>query len=245
MDELEISGKRYISTRRAGKEYKYHSDYIGQLIRGKKLVGTKVGRSWYVEATSLSEYFGKEMPAKNQDTVQTSVGARLEQSLIKSTAVEPEQVNITPKVAEVKPVVEITTPIDRKEEIKISTPAPVSIRNVNRDSIHIPIRKPSFESPKKVSKLRYISDDTPVLPKINKASIPISTTLMPKTLEEVQGFVPEISNKEDAGNVFRPVLGIAAVGALILIGITMSSILVSSHITKEAGQPASVEYSLH
>src|SRR6185437_7177252 len=64
MDELEISGRRFISTKRAGKEHKYHSDYIGQLIRGKKVVGQKVGRSWYVEADSLSEYLGKEVPPR-------------------------------------------------------------------------------------------------------------------------------------------------------------------------------------
>ncbi len=41
MDELEISGKRYISTRLAAKEHKYHADYIGQLIRAKKILGQK------------------------------------------------------------------------------------------------------------------------------------------------------------------------------------------------------------
>ncbi|HEV8666722.1 MAG TPA: hypothetical protein VN665_02635 [Candidatus Paceibacterota bacterium] len=64
MDELEISGRRYISAARAAKEYKYHSDYIGQLIRGKKVVGQKVGRAWYVDADSLAEYLGKEVPAR-------------------------------------------------------------------------------------------------------------------------------------------------------------------------------------
>lgn len=64
MDELEISGKRYISSVRAAKEHKYHSDYIGQLIRGGKVVGQKVGRAWYVEAKSLAEYLGKEVPAR-------------------------------------------------------------------------------------------------------------------------------------------------------------------------------------
>ena len=60
MDELEISGKRYISTKRAAKEHKYHADYIGQLVRGKKVVGQKVGRSWYVDAESLAEYLDAE-----------------------------------------------------------------------------------------------------------------------------------------------------------------------------------------
>lgn len=60
MDALQISGKWYISSRRAAKEYGYHSDYIGQLIRSGKVKGQKVGRSWYVLADSLSEYLGTE-----------------------------------------------------------------------------------------------------------------------------------------------------------------------------------------
>src|ERR1700733_13218119 len=64
MDELEISGKRYISSARAAKEHKYHSDYIGQLVRGKKVAGQKVGRAWYVDAESLAEYLGKEVPPR-------------------------------------------------------------------------------------------------------------------------------------------------------------------------------------
>lgn len=60
MDELQISGKRYISSRRVAKENGYHTDYIGQLIRGGKLKGQKVGRAWYVEADSFANFLGEE-----------------------------------------------------------------------------------------------------------------------------------------------------------------------------------------
>ena len=60
MDELIISGKRYISTRRAGKEHHYHSDYIGQLIRAGKVAGQKVGRAWYVSEASLAAHLRRE-----------------------------------------------------------------------------------------------------------------------------------------------------------------------------------------
>jgi hypothetical protein len=59
MDELEISGRRYLSTRRAAREHGYHSDYMGQLIRGGKVAGQKVGRSWYIDEQSLAVYLGK------------------------------------------------------------------------------------------------------------------------------------------------------------------------------------------
>jgi hypothetical protein len=35
-------------------------DYIGQLIRAGRIVGSKVGRTWYVDEESLSQYLGKE-----------------------------------------------------------------------------------------------------------------------------------------------------------------------------------------
>jgi len=60
MDELDISGKRHLSTRRAARENGYHSDYVGQLIRSGKVAGQKIGRAWYVEEESLAAYFGKE-----------------------------------------------------------------------------------------------------------------------------------------------------------------------------------------
>ena len=63
MDALQISGKWYISSRRAAKEHGYHADYIGQLVRGGKVKGQKVGRSWYVLADSLTDYLEKETAA--------------------------------------------------------------------------------------------------------------------------------------------------------------------------------------
>jgi len=57
---LQISGKWYISSRRAAKEHGYHADYIGQLVRTGKVKGQKVGRSWYVLADSLTNYLEKE-----------------------------------------------------------------------------------------------------------------------------------------------------------------------------------------
>ena len=73
MDELEISGKRYLSSKRAAKEHKYHADYIGQLIRAGKVVGTKVGRAWYVEATSVDEYLANEFNHAQHAPVSQSV----------------------------------------------------------------------------------------------------------------------------------------------------------------------------
>ena len=45
---LYLKNKKYISAKRAAEITGYSSDYIGQLCRGKKIVATLVGRSWYV-----------------------------------------------------------------------------------------------------------------------------------------------------------------------------------------------------
>ncbi|MEK7068558.1 MAG: hypothetical protein AAB964_01950 [Patescibacteria group bacterium] len=60
MDELELSGRPHISAKRAAREHRYHSDYIGQLIRSGKVAGQKVGRSWYVDIESLGHYLKGE-----------------------------------------------------------------------------------------------------------------------------------------------------------------------------------------
>ncbi|HVV39414.1 MAG TPA: hypothetical protein VHD31_03805 [Candidatus Paceibacterota bacterium] len=91
MDELEISGKRYISTRLAAKEHKYNADYIGQMIRAKKILGQKVGRSWYVEEKSLAAYFNKEAPVHVEEAV--------------VVAKAPEPITQTAEVAEREPAV--------------------------------------------------------------------------------------------------------------------------------------------
>ncbi len=110
MDELEISGKRYISTRRAGKEHNYHSDYIGQLIRGGKVEGRKVGRAWYVREDSLTTYLGKELKKAELLDMQPQT--------------QPEVVVATPApIFETKP----TQPIVVEEKI-IEEPLKVAIK---------------------------------------------------------------------------------------------------------------------
>jgi excisionase family DNA binding protein len=58
MDELEVSGKKYISSKRASEITGYAKDYIGQLARAGKIEGTRVGRAWYVNEAQLKTYLG-------------------------------------------------------------------------------------------------------------------------------------------------------------------------------------------
>ncbi|TSC69620.1 MAG: hypothetical protein G01um101456_51 [Parcubacteria group bacterium Gr01-1014_56] len=239
MDELEISGKRYISTRRAAKQYRYHSDYIGQLIRGKKLIGRKVGRSWYVEFESLIGYFGKEGSMLTPSELVARalpVEANLEVTEVETVVVKEETPSVSVATAQV------VVPEEKKE-----------IETQTRDSFHIPVRvhRPSFENEyKKINtKLTYISDDEPYIPTIQRSSL-ASTVVMPRSAEEVEQTVKKTNERgitsrpHKRSRIFIPALGIAALGVAVLIVIIGSSIFVSSHLVIEAGKAASAGYSL-
>ena len=101
MDELEISGKRYLSSRRAAKMHGYAADYIGQLIRADKVIGQKVGRAWYVEEASLDVYLGKDQE------VQTPQRAPIPAAHTPQPVVEKIEI----KKAESEPVMETRIPI--------------------------------------------------------------------------------------------------------------------------------------
>ncbi len=57
MDEIvTFEGKKYISARRAAKEYDYSIDYIGQLARASKVEARMVGRTYYIYEPSIISY---------------------------------------------------------------------------------------------------------------------------------------------------------------------------------------------
>ncbi|HVY56006.1 MAG TPA: hypothetical protein VHC46_09650 [Thermodesulfobacteriota bacterium] len=61
MQELEIEGKTYISSRRAAEITGYAKDYVGQLCREGRVEARLVGRNWYILESSIREHrFGEE-----------------------------------------------------------------------------------------------------------------------------------------------------------------------------------------
>jgi hypothetical protein len=74
MDTVDIGGRQYVSAKVAARSNGYTMDYIGQLIRAHKLQGQKIGRAWFVNVDSLSDYLsslGAEaspIPAPVQET---------------------------------------------------------------------------------------------------------------------------------------------------------------------------------
>jgi hypothetical protein len=249
MDELEISGKRYISARRAAKEYKYHSDYIGQLIRGKKLLGRKVGRSWYVELDSMKAFFGGEGAAIPEAPLVAKAVA--EKPAAKPEPVEevvPEEAPAVLQVPEERIQVNKAFKVEEPAEEKVETP---------RDSFHIPVhiqRKTPESSQIKTSALTYVEDDEPhfTAGKRYTESTLASAMVMPRTeaqAEEAEEIAEEHVTEDT--RIYRKtthavpaVLRIAAAGVFVLAIVVGGSLLVSTHMVIEAGKTASVGFSI-
>lgn len=91
MDELVISGKKYISSKRASEITGYAKDYIGQLARGGKVPATRIGRAWYVDEMALalhgSTESGEQVEAEEKEI----------QSDIESTRVILNRVSVSEK----------------------------------------------------------------------------------------------------------------------------------------------------
>lgn len=210
MDELEISGRRYISSRRAAKEHKYHSDYIGQLIRGGKVEGQKVGRAWYVDAESLATYLNKE---------------RVEPTEI--IAAEPESATLvaTPATAveEDRPyhvAVHVVEPVLEK--------IPVASNEEKKKSIFQPRQKPT---------LVYLTDDEPLLPRLVKQEIVEPEGLRAPSEAIV---VEEKSHTPSSRHTAVRAVALACIGLFVLVAVAGTSVLFNTKMVVEEGKPASV-----
>jgi len=266
MDELEISGKRYISTRRAGRENGYHSDYIGQLIRGKKVQGQKVGRSWYVDQVSLATYLGKPsavVDASVGDAVQHSPAQPEPTPIAAPTVVEapvaatqeeaqediqeevaPEPVKPEPVVVAVEEPVEVSVAPQPVAVVVAPQPAMAQVQTVEAEHT-VAIRKPEVTAVRTMqhdsvepvaTTLRYVADEEPLLPEIH------TTDKISRDAEEA----PLLAKDEmriASSKSFAPKFGLVA-AALIAVGLGASAAAyVSTNISVE-GETASISYSI-
>ncbi|HEY4501676.1 MAG TPA: hypothetical protein VJJ20_01240 [Candidatus Paceibacterota bacterium] len=230
MDELEISGKRYISTRRAAREHGYHSDYMGQLIRGGKVAGQKVGRAWYIDEVSLAAYFGGEQkPAEPAEKKETPTEALIEVAA-PAPAPEPVVEEVPAKEDPAPPAVEMPKmePIVAPQDLK--TPeAP------EEKSIRVPIRAPLMPE---AGGLRYMADDSPSIPIVTRmpqAHAPVHT-VAPASVAHAAHLAPRQK---------FPIVSLSAVALLAIAAATFASTFVSATIVSEPGKSAVVQYAIH
>ena len=257
MDELEIDGKKYLSSRRAAKEHKYHIDYIGQLIRAGKVAGKKVGRSWYVEATSLKSYLSQEAgnPVPAQPVVEE--------------VAEPTPESIAQSVVDEVP--EAPAPVERlvesvvapqKVEIKMAPPVVPHISAVAYEEEH----QISFTTVQPVERkqntVTYIEEDTePMLPPLSRrvranadfVAVPMRRVAEPTPAQESdtnviigQHFVPQKIKKNSRFMLPRipRAQWIAVVAVAVLIVAAVGSTMLATSIKVGDGQAASVGVTL-
>ncbi len=264
MDELQISGKRFISSRRIARDNGYTSDYIGQLIRGGKVVGQKVGRAWYVDAESFDIYLsgeGIEAPVQVASQKSSDLLSELKGSAGQTFAQQPtptpevvapvvvvEEVvaEIIPEVIEekVEPVVVVVEPERIKE--KEVEPVVVAIKKeVVEAPHHVPLHiVKKEEAPKRTEGgLRYYADDAPSLPEIRK------DITQSRIVEVEEGSVEEIK----VANTLRPsrrartlrIAGFATLGIAIFVFSAVVSSVTTVNVTIIEGNAAAVSYSIN
>lgn len=269
MDELEISGKRYISTRRAAREHGYHSDYMGQLIRGKKVIGQKVGRAWYIEEDSLNTYLGKApapAPAPKAAPVEEVQPAPVERLVVEAhvpaaAAPEPEVVPVVMQpepMAAPAPVVEI-----KKEEVE----QPVAIHVVPEVQQYVapvaqPVAHPYAQSAaREIHHAPYIEEHETRIP-IHAAPHVQSTgglryaeddaPVMPIVARA--SVMPQAPMQAPAQQVYAqpahtggkfPYISLSIVAVLALAVAAFASNFVTATVVSEEGKTATVQYAIH
>ena len=216
MDELQISGKRFISSRRIARDNGYTSDYIGQLIRGGKVIGQKVGRAWYVDAVSFDTFLGSEsIPAKLPEEkipVEIAPAQLPEEKVLGSASPQPDHF-----LQEVSPPPRVPASVVLVEEKKEET---------HYVPLHI-IKKE--EAP---MGLRYYHDTEPSLPEM-RSSVKIS----PRTKTFEAPTRVRYASK-------LPVVALAGAGVAVFIFCAVVSSVVSLNLSITEGNAASASYSL-
>lgn len=254
MDELEISGKRYISTRRAAREHGYHSDYMGQLIRGKKVAGQKVGRAWYIDEQSLAAYLGKELqPTQREQQVQPEqaaqkepepVAAPVERLIIEEPApvVVPEPQPVVEAVVSQPVADEVPEIVEEIKEEEVQQPVAVHAQPVQEihhapyieeHETRIPIHIPA-SAIQEIGGLRYAADDSPSIPVVVR---------MPQMHPQGQAHAGHVPAPRSGGKF--PYVSLSVVGIIAILAATFASNFVSATIVSEQGKAATVQYAIH
>lgn len=255
MDELEISGKRYISTRRAAREHGYHSDYMGQLIRAGKVAGQKVGRAWYIDEGSLTAYFsGEQKPAEPVAEKETPVEAPIE---VAAPAPVPASVPVSVPEVVVEEVQAKEDPAPHADDLPKEEPVAVAqeikpaevpeekvvVKKIEEpeeifsevQSTRVPIRAPiSMET----GGLRYMVDDSPSLPTVTRtAQVQVQRHVVAPT--SATGVAHSAPRKS------FPIISLSIVALLAIVAATFAATFMSTAIVSEPGKSAIVQYVIH
>lgn len=249
MDELQISGKRFISAKRIARENGYTSDYVGQLIRGGKVVGQKVGRAWYVDAGSFDAYLGGEAAVVQIEQVPEPVPQPVTEIVTESPSIEKEE-TITASPTTMAQELGVVPIANQEMEATAAVPVFEEVDEPKEEAhaIHINVAtqpaKVSITEPVKVSGLRYYQEDAPALPEIRSN---INVSRMPteaEVVEEVDRREPEeaftIYEKRPRQMFTKMVIAVVAVA--VFAGSAWLSSFVSLNLSISEGNTATISY---
>lgn len=272
MDELEIGGKRYLSSRRAAKEHRYHIDYIGQLIRAGRVTGKKVGRSWYVEENSLNTYLKQEAGAMGHaapivavletettaDEVAETHTAPEAVSLVEEQAVFAENNEVSKMTAVELSAPQVPEVVEEAQPAPMPAPVqtPVVLNQHSRDQkVNLTIAE------KKPAPLTYVEDTEPLLPTLeyktprNADFVPV---IVRKTVRvvETEPTVAELEQDEeeeepeteqkasDKRFSLGSAIALVAIGLFVLAGAFGVSSILGTSVNIVEGKPASVSFTI-
>src|SRR3989338_7313280 len=218
MDELQISGKRFISSRRIARDNNYTPDYIGQLIRGGKVVGQKVGRAWYVDAVSFDTFLGSEGT--------TAPLADQKSSDLPSSGGTPAGQTFAQQEAPAFEPVKKVEPVEIKKE----------------ETHYVPLHVVKAEVS---SGLRYYSDERPSLPEIREIQIEKDEPWVAYPAEETKSmsndvFAPHVARRVRPVHIAR----LTALGIIVFIFSAVAATSVSLNLSVDADNAAAASYGL-
>ncbi len=84
-EPLIINGKKYFSSSSLSSRFGYTSDYIAKLARDEKILGTQMGRLWFVEPESLNVFLTQAKIAKEMRQEELRSQRKIERQLHRGT----------------------------------------------------------------------------------------------------------------------------------------------------------------
>lgn len=206
MDELDVGGKKYISSKRASEITAYAKDYIGQLARAGKVPGTRFGRAWYVEEAAILRHAGKalDVPTIEHDAAVSATGSeavKLQPALPQKPLLSPHMIApiAMPKTWSSIRYIEDTEELFPK--IVERTPEQAIIEQVNTDFIPpaTPVVAAAREEMLKKSRVAALVDGIrPSSPILRVAKFAKPTPRIVPT-PQIEGLVPKKNVPETSG----------------------------------------------
>jgi len=189
VQKISFGNREYVKASEAAKRFKYTQDYVGQLCRSDKVDARLVGRVWYVNLDSITEY-RKTKHATQKNTAKKSANGKTK---VKKLSVEPVvRAKTARKLQEVFPREAVRT--IRHLSASYSRDKSANIPVLQRDSkqavsIRQEVERITPNKPKVIIKVRPNTKKSTIFQSEKIPEITLKSKL--KVTENVQNLVPE------------------------------------------------------